>query len=618
MSKTVQVRGYYRANGTYVAPHTRSAPTRRSSGSSANSTTSRSSSTSSSTGIVHVRGYTRSNGTYVAPHTRSAPTRRSSSASASSETNRSCSTSSSSGVVHVRGYTRSNGTYVAPHTRSAPKKPSSNASYSCYSSSSTTTVNVTGCSSYIAPQIPSAPTKISNPARKSSSNLRGTTHHLDRCIKPVPQCNPQMTRGLSKDFDRVIKTHHPTPPPKPCEQFSSKSALKEDKHYADNAYNRKLRRVGTPLIAPPSSNNGCYADNAHNRQLKRVGKPIPMKYIRQREIIERSTEQEIVLQLETLVIQDTEWEVTQSAMDRLHQEKVEEMWGDKNVIPEACDLSPSIQTIAYDDLDVKDEIGHGEFGTVCACLWKGKLAAYKKFIHQQMSRRAKQDFVKEIEILVSLNHPHTVKMFGAVLEKGKLGFVMEYMSRTLFQALFNDMSEFEDDKKKSIVSQLASALEYLHTHQREIAHCDIKSQNVLLDRFDNAKLCDFGLSLIRSITETSRSSAARIPARGTPRYSAPEVLRGESLNKQQLLKTDIYSLAVCVFEVVTEEEPFYGLTLRQLEAQVGHGSLCPTSDIALSEQLSALLRSCWDSNAKNRPTATQFVGMWKNITTLFA
>ena len=71
-------------------------------------------------------------------------------------------------------------------------------------------------------------------------------------------------------------------------------------------------------------------------------------------------------------------------------------------------------------------------------------------------------------------------MFGAVSEAGNLGIVMELMKRTLFQALFNDMEEFKEPKKKEIISQLSNALEYLHTHTREIAHCDIKCQNVLL------------------------------------------------------------------------------------------------------------------------------------------
>ena len=152
--------------------------------------------------------------------------------------------------------------------------------------------------------------------------------------------------------------------------------------------------------------------------------------------MKKNTEKGIILHLETLSVWDPEHEIIQSAIDRLHQQRIQEMWGDKNIIPEASEFSTvGVHTIPYKDLDIKEEIGHGVFGSVSACLWKGKLAAYKKFIHQQMSRRAQRDFGKEIEVLVNLNHPHTVKMYGAVLEEGYLGFVMEYMLRTLFQAL---------------------------------------------------------------------------------------------------------------------------------------------------------------------------------------
>ena len=134
---------------------------------------------------------------------------------------------------------------------------------------------------------------------------------------------------------------------------------------------------------------------------------------------------------------------------------------------------PGMLKIPYEDLKVeKDLIRHAAFGTVFACLWKGNPAAYKKFLHQHMSKRARQDFVKEIEILVSLDHPHIVKLYGAVLEEQRLGLVMEYMSRTLFHALFNDESEFENEKKMEMVSQLAGALQYLHLHSKQIAHCD--------------------------------------------------------------------------------------------------------------------------------------------------
>ena len=153
-------------------------------------------------------------------------------------------------------------------------------------------------------------------------------------------------------------------------------------------------------------------------------------------------------------------------------------------------------------------------------------------------------------------------------------------------------------------------------HEPKIAHCDIKSGNVLLDVESNPKLCDFGLSTVKNTAETSQSRTV-CPALGTPRYSAPEVFRGDMLTVTQLLKADIYSLTIVAFEVVAEEEPFEGFSVRQLEAQVGRGNLRPTSDVVFSEQVSSFLTSGWDASAANRPTATQFLEKWDKITDLY-
>ena len=226
-----------------------------------------------------------------------------------------------------------------------------------------------------------------------------------------------------------------------------------------------------------------------------------------------------------------------------------------------------------------------------------------------------------MRIFAALNHPNTVKMFGAVVEEGNIGIVMEYMSRSLHRALFWDEPPFPKEKKKEVVTQIASALEYLHMNDKEkIAHCDIKSENVLLDHANNAKLTDFGISVIKSATQTSLSTAggpAAPPGLGTPRYSAPEVLRGELLSMTQLLRTDIYSLALVVFELLAEEEPFEDLNLMQLQANVGRGNLRPcASEVNLSGQVLRLLERCWDGEASKRPTAVEFNREWSRITIL--
>ena len=143
-------------------------------------------------------------------------------------------------------------------------------------------------------------------------------------------------------------------------------------------------------------------------------------------------------------------------------------------------------------------------------------------------------FVKEVTVLSAVNHPNVIKMIGAVIEENNVGIVMEYLRCSLFRAVFVDCNLRDAGKKHTIISQVANALEHLHA--KNIAHCDIKSENILLDWNDSAKLCDFGLSALKSETSSSQSNLAP-PGQGTPRYSAPEVLRGEILNFFKLIFT---------------------------------------------------------------------------------
>ena len=558
----MQVSGYTRSNGTYVAGYTRSAA-RSSSGASSRSS-------SAGEGTVQVSGYTRSNGTYVAGYTRSAP--RSSSGVSSR------SSSAGEGTVQVSGYTRSDGTYVAGYTRSAPRSSSGVSSRS--SSAGEGTVQVSGYT------------------RSDGTEVSGYTRSLPRTTN---------SRRTSTEV----------------------SASSGQRCYVDNAYNRRLGRVGKPLGTHVVHGTGVsvpeeryYVDTAHNRRLGHARKPIPRRLARQQELAEGSTVDALVRTLQGLGFTDTSRPDYQSALDRLEREQVEECWKKDGLSP-STDLSQLKRPapgmiIPFAELQQQRVIGRGGFGEVYACLWRSQAVAFKKLFYQHMSKKRRDSLVTEITVLAALDHPNTVKMIGAVVEEGTIGIVMEYLPRSLFQAIFIDRAEFPNTKKKEIVHEMASALLYLHTHEPKIAHCDIKSENVLLDGNDKAKIGDFGLSAIKNATESTRSSAAGVaPGQGTPRYSAPEVLRGEVLTMSQLFQADMYSLAVVVFEVVVEEEPFEGLSVKQLEANVGRGDLRPTSSVSLSQQLSDLLNSSWDGSALKRPKAAEFIEKLKDICDLY-
>lgn len=218
-------------------------------------------------------------------------------------------------------------------------------------------------------------------------------------------------------------------------------------------------------------------------------------------------------------------------------------------------------------------------------------------------------FIKEVTVLSAIDHPNVIKMISAVIEESNIEIVMEYLRCSLFIAVFVDCELQDAGKKIAIIKQVAGALKHLHT--KNIAHCDIKSENILLDWNDNAKLCDFGLSALKNEAASSQSNLVP-PGQGTPRYSAPEVLRGEILKIEQLLQADIYSLAIVVFEVMAEEEPFQGLNVMQLQTNVGHGEMRPPTS-KLSKPVEDILVKCWAKDAARRLTASEFQVDWNNI-----
>ena len=523
---------------------------------------SRRSASSSGNGTVNVRGYTRANGTYVAGYTRSSP-----GASRSSSSDSTASSSSGS-VVHVSGYTRANGTYVESYTRTSP-----GASRSRSSTSSASAVEDSSSSGSVV-------------------HVSGYTRANGTYVEPYTRSSPDASRSKSST--------------------SSATAVEDSSS-------------GSTHSSSKASSQRCYVDNAFNRRVGRVGKPIGEHIIGSKNsrhpthgILQEKTLDDLVRMLEDMNFKGSSRSDHQYALDRLRREEVEETW--RRCPPQPDSQCTDHKIIPYAELQLcKRPIGRGSFGEVMAGLWHGRKVAFKKLLYQQVAKKRLASFKTEVTVLATLDHPNTVRMFGAVVEEGFCGIVMEYLPRSLFRSIFIDECEFSDTTKMLIVVQVANALHYLHTRERMIAHGDVKSENILLDKDNNAKLVDFGLSSIKNATETSRSGAPAAgvtPGQGTPRYSAPEVLKGEVLTLKQLTQADIYSMAIVAFEVVAEEEPFEGLSIRQLEANVGRGSLRPKSSTALSKAVVDILSKSWSETASERPTAAQFADEWSGILVL--
>ncbi|XP_062185895.1 salt tolerance receptor-like cytoplasmic kinase 1 [Phragmites australis] len=211
-------------------------------------------------------------------------------------------------------------------------------------------------------------------------------------------------------------------------------------------------------------------------------------------------------------------------------------------------------------------IGHGGFSTVyLASLSSSRLGAVKVSCSSERLHRA---FRQELDVLLSLRHPHIVRLLGYCDERDEGVLVFEYAPNgDLHERLHGDGGDVLPwARRVAVAFQVATALEYLHeSRQPAVIHGDIKASNVLLDANLDAKLCDFGFAHVGfSATVGGGRSSAR-SVMGSPGYVDPHLLRSGVATK----KSDVYSFGVLLLELLTGKAAVCCETGRRLTADVG-------------------------------------------------
>lgn len=434
---------------------------------------------------------------------------------------------------------------------------------------------------------------------------------------------------------------------------SSTSAIRV---YKDSPLNRRLDRVGKPLGTMMYTKKGnrtskVYADSAFNRFMNRVGKPLGSQPVsnkskatkKKQEIIKSILDDECddslhfdermdKLQFDAKHTYDTrhadlEKSAMREAIYQINRIIEEVQWTissktkDKPATEKSVLTNFTGQIIDFKEVKKGKQIGRGGFGDVFFASWKGTAVAVKTLHKQTVSQERLRRFTEEIQTFSSLNHPSIVKFIGACIESPNLAIVMEYMQTSLFDEIHINESDFSDEECLSILRQTSAGLQYLHG--RNIAHCDMKSQNVLLDNgtegITSIKIVDFGLSMVKSDAETSSVSEDRVQKVGTARYSAPEVLRGNELSAKDMMKADIYSLGLIVYEVLFQIEPFDDFTATQLQEQVGRKGKLPIipDDQLVTNDVGKLMKSCLSKDPSNRPEIKDISSFFKDISRLY-
>lgn len=172
-------------------------------------------------------------------------------------------------------------------------------------------------------------------------------------------------------------------------------------------------------------------------------------------------------------------------------------------------------------------------------------------------------FDREAQAATSLSHPNIVNIYDVGEDNNILFMVMEYVDGFTLKEYIQKYSPIDVHEALNIMKQVTSAI--AHAHANDLVHRDIKPQNILIDTYGNVKVTDFGIAVALSATSLTKTNAVL----GSVHYLSPEQARGGMATK----KSDIYSLGIVLFELLTGRLPFSGQTpvsiaLKHLQSDI--------------------------------------------------
>ena len=224
----------------------------------------------------------------------------------------------------------------------------------------------------------------------------------------------------------------------------------------------------------------------------------------------------------------------------------------------------------FDDInnykfDYNKKLGEGRFGKVRLAYHKltNEKVAIKVIDKNQIKlKEQRQRIDSEIKIMKDLYHYNICKLYSIIENEERIYLIQEYIQGY-------DLNFFIKQREKPLIKerkickyflQIISAVEYLH--KLGIAHRDLKPENILINKNNDIKLIDFGLSKIFSKGELLKTPC------GSPFYAAPEMIKG---NKYNGINSDIWSLGIILYLMLFQELPFMDADVKRLYKKILEG-----------------------------------------------
>ncbi|HEY0191197.1 MAG TPA: serine/threonine-protein kinase [Kofleriaceae bacterium] len=210
-------------------------------------------------------------------------------------------------------------------------------------------------------------------------------------------------------------------------------------------------------------------------------------------------------------------------------------------------------------------------------------------------------FEREAKSLALLQHENIIHVYDFHRERGALFIVMEYVQGIDLYDLLEKCGRLPYDAAAIIAMQVARALDYVH--YRGIVHRDIKPANVMISRQGGIKVMDFGIARDTSFGDLTEAGTGI----GTPAYMSPEQVLGDKLDA----RSDIFSLGVMLYQMVTGKKPFVEDERRsamhkiRLEKHVGARKLNPE----IPRELERVIDRCLEKQPRDRWRSAQHMVM---------
>jgi predicted Ser/Thr protein kinase len=210
-------------------------------------------------------------------------------------------------------------------------------------------------------------------------------------------------------------------------------------------------------------------------------------------------------------------------------------------------------------------------------------------------------FEREAKSLANLQHENIIHVYDFHRERGALFIVMEYVQGIDLYDLLEKCGRLPYDVAAIIAMQVARALDYVH--YRSIVHRDIKPANVMISRAGGVKVMDFGIARDTSFGDLTEAGTGI----GTPAYMSPEQVLGDKLDA----RSDIFSLGVVLYQMVTGKKPFVEDEKRsamhkiRLEKHDGVRKINPE----IPRELERIIDKCLEKQPRDRWRSAQHITM---------